>query len=262
MALGISVAVALGRTALLGFQTKMAGVLYLAFEDSEPRIQGRLRKLAAGDVPENLHFITSCPPMHQGGLDHLSEWLSCHREVELIIVDTLGRFRPPQKSGANVYLDDYSVGAQLKALADKHHVALLMIHHTRKAPADDPIMEVSGSTGLTGAADTIWVLKRPKRTGADAVLFVTGRDIEERELALKFDPQTGKYSTVGDAGDLARSKIRNAILQVLRKEERPMTPTEVAASLNKDFNTVKQRMYQMMKDGELRQPERGKYIPA
>jgi hypothetical protein len=234
----------------------------MALEDSERRLQMRLRTRLTDKAPDNLYFATSWPPMHQGGLDQLDEWLSCHPDVELVIADTLARIRPPQKSGANVYLDDYSVGCRLKALADKHHVTLIAVHHTRKAPADDTLMEVSGSTGLTGAADTIWVLKRPKRTSADGLLFVTGRDIEENELALKFDPQTGKWSTVGDAADLMRSPIRNEILQVLRNEGRPMTPTEVAASLGKDTNTVKVRMHKMKECGELRQPEYGKYQPA
>jgi hypothetical protein len=54
-------------------------------------------------------------------------------------------------------------------------------------PADDPFDELSGTTGLLGAADTGMVLRR-ERGSKKATLYVTGRDLEEElELALLFD---------------------------------------------------------------------------
>lgn len=51
--------------------------------------------------------------------------------------------------------------------------------------ADEDIMNtVSGSSGITGSADSIWVLKRASRGVEDATLMVTGRDVEFRELKL------------------------------------------------------------------------------
>ena len=50
---------------------------------------------------------------------------------------------------------------------------------------DEDIMNtVSGSNGITGSADSIWVLKRASRGIGDATLTVTGRDVEFRELKL------------------------------------------------------------------------------
>ena len=75
--------------------------------------------------------------------------------------------------------------------------------HVRRQTCDRPSInsaehraaEVSGSTGLTGAADTVMVLKKePNR--ADAILYLRGRDIEEAELALAFDKQTGCWSLI------------------------------------------------------------------
>lgn len=39
-------------------------------------------------------------------------------------------------------------------------VAIVLVHHVRKMDADDPLDTVSGTTGLTGAADTVLVLNR------------------------------------------------------------------------------------------------------
>ena len=45
---------------------------------------------------------------------------------------------------------------------------------------------MSGSTGIIGAADTSFILKR-KRTKDTASLLVSGRDVEYQELTLQFN---------------------------------------------------------------------------
>ena len=69
----------------------------------------------------------------------------------------------------------------LKALADRHNIALLLVHHLRKQSAADPFQQISGSNGLMGAADTIWLLQRQRMSNA-ARLLVTGRDMDSHTL--------------------------------------------------------------------------------
>ena len=47
-----------------------------------------------------------------------------------------------------------------KSLAAEFRIAIVLVHHTRKADAEDPFDCLSGSTGLTGTADTTLVLAR------------------------------------------------------------------------------------------------------
>jgi hypothetical protein len=70
------------------------------------------------------------------------------------------------------------------------------VHHTRKSGAENFLDTINGSQGLAGAADTVAVLRR-SRGSAGAVLKITGRDVEEAELALNFDAAfgPGDYST-------------------------------------------------------------------
>ena len=73
----------------------------------------------------------------------------------------------------------------MQSLAGEYGVGILVVHHARKLGAADPLDEISGSTGLSGGADSILVLKRD-RGRADAYLHVTGREIEEEaEPALR-----------------------------------------------------------------------------
>ena len=60
----------------------------------------------------------------------------------------------------------------------------MVVHHLRKADSEDPFDSVSGSTGLTGAADTTLILTR---RGVGCILYGRGRDLEEFETGLEFD---------------------------------------------------------------------------
>jgi hypothetical protein len=82
-------------------------------------------------------------------------------EGNLVVIDTYARFRP-QKRGVrnNEYDVDTEHGAALQELAERHHACIVAVVHCRKMPAEDPLETVSGTVGLPGVADTIWVLRR------------------------------------------------------------------------------------------------------
>src|SRR5829696_6178420 len=187
LALGICVAVASGGVALGTRQVEWGEVLYLALEDNRRRLQKRLGKMLREPAPEGLEMATAWPKLDEGGVEALKSWLGEHPEARLVAVDTLAKTRPRTR-GQNVYQEDYAALEELLPLAAEHGVAIVVVHHTRKMAAADPLDEISGSTGLTGGVDGALVLKRD-RGRADAYLHVTGRDIEEeQELALRWDP--------------------------------------------------------------------------
>jgi RecA-family ATPase len=184
LALGLCAAVGAGGVALGTRQVEQGDVLYLALEDNRRRLQKRLGKMLRGPAPEGLEIAISWPKLDEGGVEALEAWLREHREARLVVVDTLAKIRPRTR-GQNVYQEDYAALEELLPLAAEHEVAIVVVHHTRKMAAADPLDEISGSTGLTGGVDGVLVLKRD-RGKADAVLHVDGRDIEEpAEYALK-----------------------------------------------------------------------------
>lgn len=84
----------------------------------------------------------------------------------------------------------------LKNLADKHHIAILLVHHLRKMKDDDPMNMISGTTGISGATDSNFVLKRKDRNSPHAELHCTGRDIESRVLELSFQKETHTWELI------------------------------------------------------------------
>ena len=60
-------------------------------------------------------------------------------------------------------------------------------------PDSDPFNMVSGSTGIIGAVDSLYVLEKDSRTDNKAKLHVTGRDIEDMQLFLEFDREASTW---------------------------------------------------------------------
>ena len=134
-----------------------------------------------------MHIATEWPRLDEGGVEVLEDWLRDHPDARLIVIDTLAKVRPRIK-GQNIYQEDYAALEELLSLAAEHSVAIIVVHHLRKMGADDPLDEISGSTGLSGEVDEALILKR-ERGRADAFLHVTGREIEEeRELPSSGTP--------------------------------------------------------------------------
>ena len=259
LALGIAVAVASGGKALGTISVDRGDVLLLALEDGARRLQHRLDGVLNGDtVPEGLDIATEWRRIDDGGLDDIEGWLKGHPDARLVIVDTLKRVRPPEKPG-RMYDDDYNAVAPLADLGKKYGVAIVVVHHTRKQDGEDPVDLVSGSTGLTGAADGVCVLTRLRRqTGAE--LFATGRDFEERSLALEWDNDILQWKCVGEAADFKMSEERRIIVDVIRKNGGLATPKEIADALGKKDGTVRKNLWDMKNAGQVGCDASGKYF--
>src|SRR5215217_4148437 len=187
-----------------------------------------------GDAPERLHIAFEWSKMDEGGAEELQRWLEAHPDAHLVVVDILKRVRPRTSPNRNVYDADYEALEAMQRLAAEYEVSILVVHHLRKLGAADPLDEISGSTGLSGGADGILVLKRD-RGRADAYLHVTGREIEEEaELALRWEANLATWTLAGDAEEYRRSEEQEEILKVLRKSPESMTPKEVAEILDKN----------------------------
>lgn len=183
----------------LGYRCNRAGTLYLALEDSERRLKTRMNKLLCGrQAPPGFDFATTAPTLSTGLLDALEGYILEHRETGLIILDTLAKVRD-MGGGRDVYGKDYADVGALKKFADAHNIALLIIHHLRKmADNDDVFNRIGASSGITGASDTMMTLTKKKRTDENAELSVTGRDVQENDLILRFDKDTCRWVNEGD----------------------------------------------------------------
>lgn len=258
LVLAVALAVASGDVAL-GRSTQRAGVLYLALEDSDRRLRERLETLIGSQqAPEGLYYQTSWLP-YPGGLELLDDWLGQHPEVGLLIVDTLGAIKGDGPKNGDAYSADYGIAHALSELARRHHVALIVVHHDRKATSDDWLHTVSGTLGLTGAADAILLLRRG-RNQADGVLHVTGRDVPESKLALSFNGSSWTLLD-GDADAWEMDSKRREVLDVL-KQSGPMTARMVAEAVEGSREALKKMLRRMARDGLIKLTDQGWCLPG
>ena len=172
LALLLALAIAQGGVTL-GTAVDLGSVLYLALEDTRRRLKARLEKLLSrqeSKAPDILHAATSWPRQDKGGIYALAEWLDDHKDARLVVIDTWAKFRPVKARGRDSYEEDYEHASEVKALADKFGVAVLVLNICRKMEASDPIDSVSGTNGLTGCADALLVMRR-ERGQHDAALI-------------------------------------------------------------------------------------------
>ncbi len=260
LTLGLGVAIANGGVALSTRRVEQGECLYLALEDNRRRLQKRLDKLLAGaSAPKDLHIALEWQRLDEGGAEALDEWLEAHSYTRFVAVDTLKKIRSCASSNRNIYDVDYEALEPLVPLADKHNVAIVVVHHTRKLAASDPLDEISGSTGLSGGVDNALILKRD-RGRADAYLHVMGRDIEEeQELALNWEPNTANWCIVGEADDYRLGEERAAIVRLLKSTGVPLSPKDIAEALDKSSGATRELLTQMAKSGDIQNISFGKY---
>ena len=259
LALNMAVDLSSGSKVLGKIPANPVSVLYLALEDTYRRLKSRLGEmLFGGRAPNNLHFNTQWDKVDQGGFEQLENWLNQHPDVKLVIIDTLERFRPVLRRNRGMYSDDYDAIERLKRIADSRSIALLVVHHLRKMESDDPLDMISGSTGLSGAADSLAILKR-ERGSADAFLYVTGRDVIENDYALKFDNDFCRWKIMGKAQEFKMSESRVEIIGCLRRIGEPKSAKEIAEATGKNYSTTRSLLSKMVVEGQLFQPEEGLY---
>ena len=203
MMLELALRVARGEP-LWGMETTQGTVLYLCLEDTYQRIQQRLYCIT-DSAPPNLLFACAASTL---ATDLEAELLDCirqHPDLSLIIIDTFQMVR----SGKNdpSYGNDYDEIQKLKRISDSQRIAILLVHHLRKMGDRDPVNKLSGTTGISGAVDCVYVLDKSARLEDVATLTCTGRDIQQRELELRFDQTNCVWNKISDNSEDETKKL-------------------------------------------------------
>lgn len=258
MAYDFALAISSGRPVFGSMPITQGDVIYLALEDSERRLKSRLLKKGVRHAPERLTLATEWPDLDNGCIAELEAWADAVALPSLVIVDVLKQVRSSARNNEQLYDADYRALAGLGAFARNRGIAVLVVHHVRKMEAEDPLESLSGTNGLTGAADSVMVLKRDIGTG-NCILYVRGRDIEESEKAVRFVPTNGTWELLGNADEVGRTNERQAILDVLRDSAKPLTARDISDILGKNYDAIRKTLARMSHAGEIGKEGRGLY---
>ena len=190
------VRIAKGET-IWNFPTTKGTTLYVSLEDTASRLQERL--LSVTDEAPNVFFTTFSFKIGEGLEEQIKSFVADHPGTALIVIDT---FQMIRNTGSEVsYVSDYNEIEILKKLAEELKITILLVHHLRKQGDSDPFNMLSGTNGLAGGVDTMFVLDKSKRCSANATLYCSGRDIEDREIELCFDKDNCVWNFVSDSSN-------------------------------------------------------------
>ena len=260
LALDLALAVAKGSTCL-GVDCEQGDVLYLALEDNKRRLQSRLDKLSPARElypwPPSFAMANEWKRHDAGGIEDIRVWAASRPNPRLVIVDVLAQFRGGRGNNETQYEADYAAVKSLQELASELQIGVIIVHHVRKGIGEsDPFEKVSGTLGLTGAADTCIILDRDS---SGCTMYCRGRDIQEYERAVIFDKFDCRWVVQGEASQVRRTDERQKILDILLEVADAMSPSEIADATAMPRNNVKQLLFKMAKKGEVNKVRRGRY---
>ena len=208
--------------------TQEGDVLYLCLEDTFCRIQDRLFRLT-DEASGRLHFAVASDKLSDGLIVQLEDYLKEYLDSRLIVIDTLQKVRTASKD--NAYASDYGDISLIKDFADRHSLAVIVVHHIRKQNDSDVFNKVSGTTGLTGSADATFVLEQESRVSNAAKLYVTGRDTPYQEFKLRFRDCSWELVERKEQEQIERESIPDILFRLVKfmqgREEWTGTATEL-----------------------------------
>ncbi len=226
MMLDVCLAVANGED-FLGRKTERGQVVYMALEDTFVSLQSRMYELT--DEPsENLFFTLLANSIGCGLEDDLRECKKLFPDLRMIVIDTLQKVRNTinAKYGA-----DYRELSVLKSVADQLGIAIVLVHHNRKAHDSNPNNLISGTNGIAGCADGLLVFTR---NGENAKLHISGRGAPSLELNLK--REKSKWILLDDAPkskpDIFSFNIHDFMFE---KKSVSGTASEICSMLKKKY---------------------------
>ena len=228
---------------LWGYPVHRSPVLYMALEDDHQRLQERMFRMFGVESTKDLYFTISAKNLREGLEEQIAGFVKDHPGTRLIIIDTLKKIRPGDDDTYS-YARDYADMTQLKKIADDNGICLLLVHHTRKKEDEsDAFNTVSGTNGLTRAADGSFIFAKKRRTDSDAVLQFTGRDLQDQIFYLSKNRETLTW-------ELERVEVEDftpppdpvliAVAQIVTADTPQWSgsPTELAEALSEDISPI------------------------
>ena len=247
MVMDLCVRIAKGEP-IWNLETAKGTALYLCLEDPCFRVQQRLGCIT-DEAPANLFFANAAGSLADDLEAQILKFVREHPDTVLVVIDT---FQMVRSSGETSYGGDYEQLQKLKRIADSQRISILLVHHLRKQNDRDPVNKLSGTTGISGAVDAIFVLDKDERRQNAANLICTGRDIEYRELELRFSKDTCIWELLSDSLDAPENLMPQEMVKFLAFMQVTVffcgTNTELAERFNAyaGFHLAAKSLKQMM----------------
>ena len=258
LALEIALAVASGAPCLGRFAVCEPGpVLLFAAEDAPPQVRDRLQGLAQARGVDFEHLPVFLILAEQIRLDlerdqaRLAEAIATH-QPRLLVLDPFVRLhRADENSAADVS----RLLADLRTLQRRFHLAVLLVHHTRKGGGAVAGQTLRGSSDLHAWGDSNLYLKKTPdhRPGAGEIRLTVehraARAPEPIRLTLTGDPV--HLNITASQARLKETDLAHQILHAFSQHPAPMTQVQLRAELKVRNQSLTTALRQLQDDGKI-----------
>ena len=268
LALHLAVAVATGTEVFKTFEVKTrCSVLYLDLEMSKNSVHRRLSSMNFGDWPRNLYFGFNQDWPNRGILagQDLENRLDNNPDIRLVIIDVLAQWREPVDPRTPVYSSDYDALKQIQRIAQRRNITIIVVHHTNKTKItkdDNPFDKISGSTGISGAVDAMWLLTRDPESEYASILRMTDRNIAGVDrVELAWDNMLGSHVVDPKSKVLAATgPERRAVYDVMAADTTyTWSPKDISAKTGREEPIVQKHLRRLLEDKLIQRVGYGRY---
>jgi hypothetical protein len=229
------------------YQTVSNGMdaLYLALEDSDRRINQRLKLAAKTREEEHLGRINFWAgynndgrqiPVGKDAVLEVKRHLKLHPQTKLVVVDTMKPVMTTNRTGTKSY-DEWVNDLRPWVQIASNRACILFIHHTRKKSGEadeNPFETILGSQGIMATVDTVAVMNQ-KPGSKDAIVHITGKDVEDAELFYQW--LYPSYTEGGEARRKALGRIQHRYFNYI--EQFPgCTQADIVSTFHADKGQV------------------------
>jgi len=248
----------------LDHTTVQGDCLYLGLEDSKRRLKFRERKLNLNKLTPP-HADVTAPYLGMGLEESLQTWIDEVPNPRLICIDTLAHVKQAMgKRSGTAYDHDNETLRSIQHLAIKNGVTIVLVSHLNKASQDYAFDKITGSTGLQGMCDAMWLVERGEH-GAQSTFIGRGRDIMDFEYSLNWNDETMRYDFVGNLQEVNLNDNRNEVLHAMKEIKKSgleeVRPRDVVkhcgyTAQSKDAGRISKTMLRMKNNFEIAKGEK------
>ncbi len=257
----LAYAVATGEKALGRFEVERHGaVLGFFAEDELPEMRGRFQgvaKVRGRDLDDLPVHLIDVPVLYLDQPDHLKKLRATVAKLKprLLILDPFVRL--VRNSDENSAAEVSAVLGTLREIQRTFDVAILLVHHMRKARSSHVSQQLRGSGDFSAWSDSAIYITRH---GEDRLLTIEHRTAAPPPpIVVRLEDQPAPHLVVVDAGDAsaASESLHRAILEHLEMARRPQSALAIrnAVKVRKAFLIAALR--ELQKQGLVKQTSAG-----
>jgi RecA-family ATPase len=234
---------------ILGFEALQGKVFYAALEDLPRRLKDRMIKQRwEQGLPAEFLTLDSYAEvigdLAGEGCQKLTEMIE-ERDYRLVIIDTLSR--AIGAGDQNEVEEMTNLLKPLQAAAHRQNSVIVMIDHHNKAGGfgrdqPDAIGDILGSTAKGAVADTVIGMYR-ERNKAGARFALTGRDVEETLMDIRFNAYQGIWEIDGGERGLTQQQLE--VLNVMEDLKGPEGVAEIAVRVGRNRGSVHKQLAEL-----------------